>query len=125
MSPTVSYRLPIGNTLLDSDQNITYIPDRERKGRFMDELASKLPSGNPSLSRHTIRSAAELGALARKQRQMLGLKQGDVAGLGNTGNRFMVDLERGKPTLQLQKTLDVLDLLGLEVVIQPKSGGAA
>ena len=91
----------------------------------MDELASKLPIGNPSLSRHTIHSAAELGALARKQRQMLGLKQGDVAGLGNTGNRFMVDLERGKPTLQLQKTLDVHDLLGLEVVIQPKSGVAA
>jgi hypothetical protein len=61
--------------------------------------------------------------VARKQRQMLGLKQGDVPGLGNTGNRFMVDLERGKPTLQLQKTLDVLDLLGLEVVIQAKSGG--
>jgi hypothetical protein len=91
----------------------------------MDELPNKLPSGNQTASRRVIRSAAELGEAARKQRQMLGLKQGDVAGLGNTGNRFMVDLERGKPTLQLQKTLDVLALLGLEVVIQPKSGGAA
>ena len=91
----------------------------------MDKLPNKLPSGNQTALRHVIRCAAELGEVARKQRQMLGLKQGDVAGLGNTGNRFMVDLERGKPTLQLQKTLDVLDLLGLEVVIQPKSGGAA
>ena len=89
----------------------------------MDELPNKLPNGNQRVSRHVIRSAADLGGVARKQRQMLGLKQGDVAGLGNTGNRFMVDLDRGKPTLQLQKTLDVLDLLGLEVVIQPKSGG--
>ena len=90
----------------------------------MDELPNKLPSGNQTVSKRVIRCAAELGEVARKQRQMLGLKQGDVAGLGNTGNRFMVDLEHGKPTLQLQKTLDVLDLLGLEVVIQPKSGGA-
>ena len=91
----------------------------------MDELPNKLPSGNQTSLRRVIRCAAELGEVARRQRQMLGLKQGDVAGLGNTGNRFMVDLEHGKPTLQLQKTLDVLDLLGLEVVIQPKSGGAA
>ena len=91
----------------------------------MDESPEKLPAGNQPLSPHVIRSAAELGSLARRQRQLLGLNQGDVAGLGNTGNRFMVDLERGKPTLQLQKTLDVLDLLGLELVIQAKSGGAA
>ena len=91
----------------------------------MDELPNKLPSGNQTALRRVIRCAAELGEVARKQRQMLGLKQGDVAGLGNTGNRFMVDLEHGKPTLQLQKTLDVLDLLGLEVVIQPKAGGTA
>ena len=43
-----------------------------------------------------------------------------LAGLGNTGNQFIVDLERGKPTVQLQKTLDVLDLLGLAVVVRPK-----
>ena len=91
----------------------------------MDELPAKLPNGNQAASPHVIRCAADLGGVARQQRLMLGLKQGDVAGLGNTGNRFMVDLERGKPTLQLQKTLDVLDLLGLEVVIQAKSGGAA
>jgi len=30
-------------------------------------------------------------------------------------------LERGKPTLQLQKVLDTLDLMGLEVVVQRKN----
>ena len=40
--------------------------------------------------------------------------------LGHTGQRFVIDLERGKPTVQLQKVLAVLDLLGLELVIQPK-----
>jgi hypothetical protein len=32
----------------------------------------------------------------------------------------MVDLEKGKPTIQMQKTLDVLAQLGLEVVIRKK-----
>lgn len=72
---------------------------------------------------HTVRSAADLGRIARAQRRMLGLKQDDIAGMGNTGNRFIVDLERGKPTLQLQMALDILDLLGLELVVQSKSGG--
>jgi HTH-type transcriptional regulator/antitoxin HipB len=81
-------------------------------------MAEKLPSGNmaPTL----IRAAEELGALVRAQRKRLSLNQRDIAGLGNTGNRFIVELERGKPTVQLQKTLDVLDLLGLEVVVRER-----
>lgn len=65
---------------------------------------------------------AELGQLARARRQQIALTQLDVAGLGNTGNRFIVELEQGKPTLQLQKVLDVLNLRGLEVVIRAKAG---
>lgn len=68
-----------------------------------------------------VRSSAELGAIVRRQRKRLGLTQLDIAGLGNTGNRFVVDLEAGKPTVQLQKALDILDLLGLEVVVRPKA----
>jgi HTH-type transcriptional regulator / antitoxin HipB len=68
-----------------------------------------------------IRTSAQLGAIVRSQRQRLALRQLDVAGLGNTGNRFIVELENGKPTLQLQKVLDVMDLLGLELIVQPKA----
>lgn len=68
----------------------------------------------------TVRTAAELGSLIRAQRRHLGLKQLDMAGLGNTGNRFIVELENGKPTVQLQKVLDVLDLLGLELTVRAK-----
>lgn len=77
------------------------------------------PLGN---SDTPIRSADALGALVREQRKRLGLKQTDIAGLGNTGNRFIVELENGKPTVQLQKVLDVMDLLGLEVVVRAKAG---
>ena len=58
--------------------------------------------------------------LVRQQRKQLALNQLDLAGLGNTGNRFIVELERGKPTLQLQKVLQVMDLLGLEMVVRRK-----
>jgi HTH-type transcriptional regulator / antitoxin HipB len=68
-----------------------------------------------------IRTSAQLGAIVRSQRHRLALRQLDVAGLGNTGNRFIVELENGKPTLQLQKVLDVMDLLGLELIVQPKA----
>ena len=81
----------------------------------------KIPIGNSPSADSTIKTAAELGALVRSQRERLALRQLDVAGLGNTGNRFIVELENGKPTVQLQKVLDLLDLLGLEVVVRPKS----
>lgn len=71
----------------------------------------------------TIRTAADLGELVRNLRREQGLLQTDLAGLSGSGNRFVVDLERGKPTLQLQKVLDLLDLLGLEVLIRPKRVG--
>ncbi|MGJ7457865.1 helix-turn-helix transcriptional regulator [Halomonas sp. RA08-2] len=70
----------------------------------------------------TIRHSEELGQLVRQLRTEQGLLQIDLAGLAGTGNRFIVDLERGKPTLQLQKVLDVLDLMGLEVVVRRKGG---
>jgi y4mF family transcriptional regulator len=79
-----------------------------------------LPPGNQGSA--VVRSAAELGAIVREQRKRQSLKQLDIAGLGNTGNRFIVDLENGKPTVQLQKVLDIMDLLGLEVVVRAKAG---
>ncbi len=90
----------------------------------MQPKAKLLPSGNSVQAKQVVRSSVDVGDVARRQRQLLGLKQEDVSGLANTGNRFIVDMEKGKPTLQLQMALEVLDLLGLEVVVQAKSGGS-
>lgn len=67
-----------------------------------------------------VRTALDVGQMVKRQRNGMNLRQLDVAGLANTGNRLIVDVENGKPTVQLQKVLDLLDILGLEVVIQPK-----
>lgn len=72
-------------------------------------------------STETLSSTLELGELVRSVRKGQGLTQLDVAGLAGLSNRFIIDLERGKETLQMQKVLDVLALLGLEVVIRKKS----
>lgn len=89
----------------------------------MGPASENVPLGNSKPLKETIvRSTVDLGVLVRERRRLLALKQLDVAGLGNTGNRFIIELERGKPTVQLQKAMDVLDLLGLEVVVRPKTG---
>jgi HTH-type transcriptional regulator / antitoxin HipB len=87
----------------------------------MPKSAKKVPLGNSTIYATSIRSSVELGSIVRQQRKKLAMNQLDIAGLGNTGNRFIVELERGKPTLQLQKVLDVMDLLGLELIVQPKT----
>jgi HTH-type transcriptional regulator / antitoxin HipB len=87
----------------------------------MPRSAQALLLGNSSEAELPIHSSVELGALIRDQRKRLSLKQLDLAGLANTGNRFIVDLENGKPTVQLQKVLDLMDLLGLEVVVRTKA----
>jgi len=81
----------------------------------------KLPSEHVDESGTLVRNSVELGQVIRAQRNRLELRQLDVAGLGNRGNRFVIDVESGKPTVQLQKVLDMLDLLGLEVLVRRKS----
>lgn len=68
----------------------------------------------------TVKSTKELGHLVREFRVAQKMTQADILGLANTGNRFIVELENGKPTVQFQKVLDVLDVLGLELAIQKK-----
>lgn len=89
----------------------------------MPKSALKFPIGNIA-SPWVVRSAADVGQIVREQRQALNLRQVDLAGIGNTGNRLIVDIEKGKPTAQLQKVLDVLDLLGLELTVRQKASRA-
>jgi len=72
--------------------------------------AKKFPLG-------MVTSAADVGRLAARRRKAQGLTQADVAGLGQVGTRFVSELERGKGTLQFDKVLHVLGLLGLDVAI--------
>lgn len=51
------------------------------------------------------------------RRRALGLRQTELAELAGTSARFVYDVERGKPSLRLDKLIDLLDVLGLELVL--------
>lgn len=55
-----------------------------------------------------------IGALITAERIRQGLAQHELAGLANVGSRFLVELEGGKPTAALGKTIAVLAALGLQ-----------
>ncbi|MBS1862670.1 MAG: helix-turn-helix transcriptional regulator [Actinobacteria bacterium] len=61
-----------------------------------------------------------LGAAVRRRRGELGLTQEEVAGIANTGPRFVGELEAGKPTVQLAELLRVLGALGLDLEVSDR-----
>ena len=63
--------------------------------------------------RTPLTSAADVGRLVRDTRKRQGLTQTDLAVASGTGVRFVVDVEKGKETVQLGKVLRVLKMLGL------------
>jgi HTH-type transcriptional regulator / antitoxin HipB len=62
-----------------------------------------------------IRSSMEFGALVRAKRKALGLTQAELAARCGTGERFIVELERGKPTCHLEKSLIAARVVGIEL----------
>ena len=65
----------------------------------------------------------QLGAVARARRKHLKVTQKELAMTCGTGLRFIVDLEKGKPTCQIGKTLQVLQALGLAIETGGPAGG--
>lgn len=60
-----------------------------------------------------IHNPQEIGQLVRRVRKIQRLTQTELAGVTGVGVRFIVDLEKGKETCQLGKTLQVLHMLGI------------
>lgn len=64
-------------------------------------------------------SPAELGAAVRRARTHMGLSLREAAKRARVGTRFLFDLEGGKPTVQLQKALQVMFAMELLAIIVP------
>lgn len=62
-----------------------------------------------------ITSPEELGRYVRATRKQQGLTQEALAGASGVGPRFIVELEKGKPRLELGKVLIVLQMLGISL----------
>lgn len=64
---------------------------------------------------YNIRHSQDLGDTVRSKRKADGLTLREAAALCNVGVRFLSELENGKPTLRLDKVLQVLTGLGLDL----------
>jgi DNA-binding XRE family transcriptional regulator len=62
-----------------------------------------------------------VGQVIRQKRKETGIKQEVAAGMCGVGTKFLSQLENGKETAELGKTLQVLRKMGLEVYIYPRS----
>jgi y4mF family transcriptional regulator len=65
----------------------------------------------------------ELGLAIRKRRKSLKLTQEELGRFAGCGSLFIHELERGKPTVRLNKLIDVLKILGLQLTLEPGKEG--
>lgn len=65
---------------------------------------------------------AALAHVVRGRREELGLRQSELADLAGCSQRFVHTVENGKSSLRLDKVLDVLEVLGLDLLVAPGRG---
>ena len=67
----------------------------------------------------------EIGIVVRQARLTQGLRQDQLAAAAGVGLRFLVELERGKPTVRLDRTLMVLEAVGIDLRLVPRTSSYA
>lgn len=63
----------------------------------------------------------QLGSLLRQVRKAQGISQEDLSALAGIGPRLIGEIERGKPTAEIGKVLNLVASLGLEVIVRPRT----
>jgi HTH-type transcriptional regulator/antitoxin HipB len=66
-----------------------------------------------------------LAAEVRTRRAALGLTQQDLADMAGVSERFVRFVEQGKPSIQLDSLIAVLETLGLELGLATRTSRAA
>lgn len=69
--------------------------------------------GEDRLGRRATEAALAFGSLIRSHRKALKMRQDQLALATGVGRRFLIDLEAGKPSCQLGRSLLVAQVLGL------------
>ena len=71
----------------------------------------------PIRNMKVIVNSSELGETIRKARKRIGVTQKTLALTAGVGLRYLIELERGKPTAQLDGMFRILQSLGLKIHI--------
>ena len=61
-----------------------------------------------------------LGKAIKDRRRELGLKQKDVADATGFSVSFISDLENGKPTAELGKSIHIINMLGMDLNVDAR-----
>lgn len=69
-----------------------------------------------------IKDSADFGAAIRSRRKELGYTQAYIADFTGFSVSFLSDLENGKKTIELEKSIMVAQLLGMDVRLEPRGG---
>lgn len=67
-----------------------------------------------------ITDAASLGNAIRLRRKELKYTQGYISEITGLSESFLSDLENGKPTAEIGKTIEVINLLGLDILVEAR-----
>jgi transcriptional regulator with XRE-family HTH domain len=67
-----------------------------------------------TVERRAREAALAFGSLIRSRRRALNMRQDQLALATGVGRRFLIELESGKPSCQLGRSLVVADALGLK-----------
>ncbi len=78
-----------------------------------------------TVTRRATEAASVFGALIRGRRKALKMRQDQLALATGVGRRFLIDLEAGKPSCQLGRSLLVAEALGLRPADTPASSSAS
>jgi transcriptional regulator with XRE-family HTH domain len=76
-----------------------------------------------ALDRRASEAACGFASLIRSRRKALKMRQDQLALATGVGRRFLIDLEAGKPSCQLGRSLLVAEALGLRLADILASGG--
>jgi transcriptional regulator with XRE-family HTH domain len=73
----------------------------------------KMDSDENALERRASEAALAFGLLIRSRRKAMKMRQDQLALATGVGRRFLIDLEAGKPSCQLGRSLLVAEAVGL------------
>ena len=62
-----------------------------------------------------ITSEKNIGLLIKEKRKKINMTQKEAASIAGVGVRFLSELENGKPTLEIDKVLNVARIFGIDI----------
>lgn len=102
---------------LEVDEDGAPMPCASGTCERSDDDPDTLPSSMPTLK---VKTSAVLGQAVRLWRRRRNRSASEVADEAHLSQRFVSDLESGKPSVPLGKVIAALDALDLELLVRPK-----